>query len=183
MQGKTSATIQTISCLCIAKRLWTTIRSCYNLIQTIMIRLRTSAYRCTLQPHSNNHDSDMYFRVHSFHMYVSTARLNIILPYTPRCLCFGFCHQNPVCISLPCFDHPNSICKRIQSLTLVAQFVPASRCFFTFSSSLLITEFSNILCLGLRSSKTSHVCLHYSRSVRHQVSHLCNTTVVIVLYI
>jgi hypothetical protein len=27
------------------------------------------------------------------------------------------------------------------------------------------------------------VCLHYSRSVRHQVSHLCNTTVVIVLYI
>jgi len=156
----------------------------YNPIQTIMIRLRTSAYRWTLQPHSNNHDSRTYFRVHSYHKYVFTTSLNVMLPYTRRCLSFGFCHQNPVCISFPCFGHPNCICRRIQSLTLIMQFLPALRCFFAFSSSLLITEFSNILCLDLRSFKTSHLCLHYSLSMRYQVSHLCNTAVsVIVLYI
>ena len=40
-----------------------------------MIRLQTSAYRCTLQPHSNNHDSDTYFRVHSVHIHVPATVL------------------------------------------------------------------------------------------------------------
>ena len=140
MQVDNSATIRTTSCLCTAKRLWPTIRSCYNTDHVQphsnnhdpLTNFRVSV---KLQPHSNNHDSDTYFRVHSFCTYVSTTRLSIILPYTPKCLSFGFCHQNPLCISLPCFDHPNSICRRIQSLTLIMQFLPGSLSFFTFSYS------------------------------------------------